>query len=390
MKNKMTNIAYLVIGLISLLSFSRSIGINDFYDKILSSDSRREQEPQTPSKTTEVKETQGFDNSECDLISEGPICLFNGDRILLPYAAPKGLVGYWNFDEVKPLDNSGNRNHGIGNLKSGAAFGGFGSSALLTQGDYITIPHNAAFKSNDYTVTFWLFVVQDFFTANKGVKFCPLIQRGKDDLFSKTYQRSPALYYDRKVKNFKFYVKTNNEEEAQGESLQSNARVTTQRWLHIAMVKTDNKIKLYVNGILDSQMQLKGNPEINTDPLYIGNVPWLKDQCDFPFMLDELRYYNVAIEEDKIQAEASPILGGVEPSFLQLGCMNCSLKDASQSCTDGYKLCTSIELHTGGYQIARSMGWLNWNTHIWTHGAIKNPSDFEKLNGLALCCAELK
>jgi hypothetical protein len=390
MKNKMTNIAYLVIGLISLLSFSRSIGINDFYDKILSSDSRREQEPQTPSKTTEVKETQGFDNSECDLISEGPICLFNGDRILLPYAAPKGLVGYWNFDEVKPLDNSGNRNHGIGNLKSGAAFGGFGSSALLTQGDYITIPHNAAFKSNDYTVTFWLFVVQDFFTANKGVKFCPLIQRGKDDLFSKTYQRSPALYYDRKVKNFKFYVKTNNEEEAQGESLQSNARVTTQRWLHIAMVKTDNKIKLYVNGILDSQMQLKGNPEINTDPLYIGNVPWLKDQCDFPFMLDELRYYNVAIEEDKIQAEASPILGGVEPSFLQLGCMNCSLKDASQSCTDGYKLCTSIELHTGGYQIARSMGWLNWNTHIWTHGAIKNPSDFEKLNGLALCCSELK
>jgi DNA helicase-2/ATP-dependent DNA helicase PcrA len=39
--------------------------------------------------------------------------------------------------------------------------------------------------------------------------------------------------------------------------------------------------------------------------------------------------------------------------------------------------------------IARSLGWLNWNTHIWTHGAMKTPSDFENIKGLALCCVEL-
>jgi len=33
---------------------------------------------------------------------------------------------------------------------------------------------------------------------------------------------------------------------------------------------------------------------------------------------------------------------------------------------------------------------LNWNTHIWSHSAIKNVKDFDKLTGLSLCCSDLK
>lgn len=394
MKTKMTNFTYLLLVTISLIVFTKSIGMIDMQNRVLLQKNKiqysAKQETCTAGDNQADAYNKKFDNSECDLISDGAICLFNGERVLLPMAAPKGLVGYWNFDEVRPLDNSGNRNHGVGVVKSGPAFGGSGASAFFSGGDYITIPYQTAMSSPDFTVTFWLFVVQDFFTASKGIRYCPLFQRGNDDLFSKKFQRSPALYYDRKEKSLKFYVKTKNEELIQGESLTSNARITTQRWLHIAIVKIDNKLKLYVNGILDNQMILKSNIEKSEAPLYIGNVPWLKDQCDYPFLMDEVRYYNSAIEEDKIQAEASPILGGIEPSFLQLGCMNCPLKEASTACVDGYRLCTSIELHTGGYQIARSMGWLKWNTHIWTHGALKTPGDFAKLKGLALCCAELK
>jgi hypothetical protein len=275
-------------------------------------------------------------------------------------------------------------------VQTGPAFGGFGASAFFSNGNYLEVPFTDAFGSTDFTITFWLFVIQDFFTSSKGTRYCPLLQRGNDDLFSKIYQRSPAIYYDRKDKNLKLFMKTANEELNQGEVLTTNAKVTTQRWLHIAVNKLDTKVRIYVNGILDAAFNLKSLVELNNAPLYIGNVPWLKEHCDFPFLIDELRYYNIAIEEDRIQAEASPILGGIEPSFLQLGCMDCTLKDASQSCSDGYRLCTSIELHTGGYQIARSMGWLNWNTHIWTHGALKTPTDFDNLKGLALCCAELK
>lgn len=384
MITKMTNIIYLALVLISFLTVTKSVGINTMNDRILAQKATQEKEIIPDNSLSQ------FSNSECDLITDGPICLYNGDRVLLPYATPKGLIGYWNFDEIKALDNSGLKNHAINTVQAGTSFGGVGASGFFNDGNYLEVPFNESFRSNEFTITFWFFVIQDFFSSSKGTRYCPIIQRGNDDLYAKSFQRAPALYLDRSSKNLKFYVKTNAEDQTQGEVLTSNAKVTNQRWLHIALLKTDNKLKLYVNGILDNQMIIKSNMDINNNSLYIGNVPWLKDQCNFPFLIDELRYYNKSIEEDFIQAEASPVLGGIEPSFLQLGCLECSLKEASQACVEGYRLCTSIELHTGGYQIARSMGWLNWNTHLWTHGALKTPTDFENLKGLALCCAELK
>jgi len=170
----------------------------------------------------------------------------------------------------------------------------------------------------------------------------------------------------------------------------SNAKIANQRWLHVSVVKAASKLKLYVNGILDAQVMLKNDMEVNQGNLFVGNVPWLKEQCNFPFLIDEMRYYDTIVPEYLIQAEASPALGGIEPGLIMFGCSNCALKDASTSCVDGYHVCTSIELHTGGYQVARAMGWLDWNTHIWSHGAMNNPGDFSNLKGLALCCMDLK
>jgi len=333
--------------------------------------------------------TSPFNTSQCDIITDGPICISGLNRVLVPSATPKGLIGYWNFDENQPIDSSGLHNHAKGKSLAGAAFGGEGASALFASGDYLEVPFNKVFVTNEFSVTFWLYLVQDFY-SNKSTRFCPLIQRGDDDLSSKIFRRAPALYYDRKEKTIRLYVKTTNSDITNGESVTSNATISPQRWLHIGIIKSGYIIKIYVNGILDNEVTTTQNLENNEGPFYIGNVPWLKEQCDFPFLIDELRYYNIAIDEDRLQAEASPALGGIEPNFIQLGCMDCSLKDAAKACIDSYHLCTSIELHTGGYQVARSMGWLKWNTHIWSHGALKNAKKFKKLKGISLCCADLK
>lgn len=129
---------------------------------------------------------------------------------------------------------------------------------------------------------------------------------------------------------------------------------------------------------------------MNTGPLYIGNVPWFKSNVLFPFLIDELRYYNIALDKDYIQAEASPILGGIEPSYIEIGCLNCSLRKAANICHEGYRLCTSIELHTGGYQIARSLGLITSDTNIWTNNALNDLEKYESMKGLGLCCAILK
>jgi len=331
-----------------------------------------------------------FSSSECDMLSEGPICLFNGERVILPFAVPKGCIGYWNFDDIRPLDNSGNTNHALGMIGAGPAFGSLGASAFFKDGEYLEVPFNNNFGTNDFTITFFYYLIEDSYSSSTGTRFCPMIQRGNDNLYSKEFQRSPGLYLDRKDKILKTYVSSLDADSVQGELLDSNAKIRSQKWFHFALQKDKNNVKLYINGILDAQIKLKASSQQNKGSLYIGGVPWLKDQCNFPFLLDEFRYYNIAIDENYIQAEASPVLGSIESSFIQLGCINCGLKEAAVACVEGYHVCTSIELHTGGYQVARSMGWLSWNTHIWSHSALKNQKEFDKLKGLSLCCSDLK
>lgn len=144
-----------------------------------------------------------------------------------------------------------------------------------------------------------------------------------------------------------------------GENLFSNARLSYQRWHHIALTVSENKMKLYVNGILDAVNITEGRMMINEMSLFIGGTPWHREDCNLPSYIDELRFYNRKLNEEEIEAEAAPALGGIEPNFINLGCINCALETAAKSCNDGYHLCTSVELHTGGYQVARAMGWVS-------------------------------
>jgi len=69
--------------------------------------------------------------------------------------------------------------------------------------------------------------------------------------------------------------------------------------------------------------------------------------------MDEFRFYTRELTEYEIEAETASVFGGVEPSFIQLGCTTCDLGRAFKSCSDSYHLCTSNELSTGAFQFAR-------------------------------------
>ena len=45
-------------------------------------------------------ESSLFSTELCDLITEGGICLFNGEKVLTSDAQPKGLIGHWSFDDA--------------------------------------------------------------------------------------------------------------------------------------------------------------------------------------------------------------------------------------------------------------------------------------------------
>ena len=56
-----------------------------------------------------------------------------------------------------------------------------------------------------------------------------------------------------------------------GEFIVSNARMTLHKWTHIAVVRFEKTIRLYVNGILDAVNITSGYSRPNTGVFYIGH-----------------------------------------------------------------------------------------------------------------------
>ena len=348
-------------------------------------------------------ESSKLDLSFCDILTDKSICLFDGQKVIQPMAKSDSLVGSWNFDNSKPIDASGHRNHAKGFIIPGIGFSGLGSSASFN-GNFLKIPNSSDFTSNQFTISFWFYKIEDFFSSTKGNRFCSIVQKGKDDIYSKKFKRTPSIILDRKLLNLVIKIKTTNKKFPEGEEIVSKSRITNKRWINITVTKDENMVKLYVNGVLDSELQLDEYTEENETSLYLGSVPWLNGKCDFPFLIDNMKYYNNVISGDELESEVSGLFGGLETPVLKIGCNNCLLAETIKECTklnspdlklfNTYRLCTSMEMHVGGYQIVRSLGLLmdSYDTYIFTYSALKNKNDakYRTLKGLGLCCSELE
>lgn len=60
----------------------------------------------------------------------------------------------------------------------------------------------------------------------------------------------------------------------------------------------DKLLKLHINGILDSTIKTVGNVMPNNMPIFIGNTPWHKEDCNVASMIDEFRIYDRVISDD--------------------------------------------------------------------------------------------
>jgi len=328
---------------------------------------------------------------QCDVDTSGPICLGGQEQLLLPNALQGGLIGFWNFDKSQPIDVSGNRNHGVGTIQAGPSMAGQGSSAFFHQ-NFLEIPGAAQFHQQDFTYAFWVYLINDGGTGSphEGFRICPILRKGLDKYqigieSMKTYAATPAVLFDRITHSLRVEIATGSTDSAVAEAFESNARLKLGRWYHLAVVRLDSlrSTRLYVNGILDSSQSTPGYLQVNDEGLFVGSDPLVKDKCNVPMYVDNLKVYNRAVSPDEIQAEASPALNGIEPSFIRLACVSCSLETAVKNCPEGYHVCSSLELHMGGYQVARILGWLNKGTHVWSHSSIAN-SNLQQRDGLGV------
>lgn len=348
--------------------------------------------------------------AQCDVVSSGPVCFSQGATLLEPGASMPALGGHWSFDGPLPVDTSGHGNHGVGTLEHGPSPMGDGYSARFGK-VFLTVPDAPQFKSEDFSYSFWLFVLDDpKGQAQEAPRWCPLLRKGIFMTDGQEFANGPAMLLSRNSGHLRVAMSTTVSRHGDGEFVDSNARVLRNRWLHLAVVLHGGQggggmgsLLLYVNGILDAKVLLRGSPEHNSYPLFVGGDPFTVDDCGFLMYVDELRMYRRAVAPHELQAEAASAFAGVEPSFVHLGCLSCSLPEAIQSCPSSRHICSAMELHTGGYQVARSVGWLTTGAHVWTQAAVlkaraaRQPTEGEETLGagvltsvphvgLALCC----
>lgn len=342
---------------------------------------------------TEQSVSQAIGQDTCDVTATGAVCFAGHRPALVPAAVSSGLVGHWTFDETAALDSSGNSNHGATEILHGPSPVGAGYSALFKQ-NFLMVPNSVQFQSADFSYSFWVYLLDDAAsqTTSEAAHWCPLLRKGIHDVQTDQFASSPAILFSPQTGHLRASITTSITGTQDGEYLQSNARLSLNRWMHLAVVhhSQQHTMLLYVNGILDSALNTKGEAVPNSYPLYVGGDPFTAEQCRRPLYMDELRFFSRAIAPHELKAEAALALGGTDPSYVRLGCLSCTLLEAVKSCPPTRHVCSSLELHTGGYQIARTLGWLKAGAHIWTEAACEQgaaaPGASAGQMGLSMCC----
>ncbi len=91
----------------------------------------------------------------------------------------------------------------------------------------------------------------------------------------------------------------------------STASINTGNWVHIAVTKSGNTVKLYVNGKLDATGTITATPSVNQ--MTIANVfqngSYHSSRYEFPGKIDEVRIWNIVRTEAEIKANMFKEIG---------------------------------------------------------------------------------
>lgn len=308
----------------------------------------------------------------CDIQAKGAICLFDGRKVMVPDAARKGATGHWDFDGNVATDASGKRNHQVdAGFVPGPGLWGRGSSAYLKgYGGHIRFPHSPSLTfDGEFSLSLWTFPVARAAAANDD-KWCAIVSKGDG---------APRIEVHSKTR--KIRVKTSSGEV---KPATSRASLGASRWTHLAVTKSNDRLRLYVNGVPELSTAITADSvKVSTDDLVVGDK-----ECAFPMYVDELRTYDAVLEEDEIAAEGGHALGGDGQGF-RIGCVSCTKTEAKESCEENWHICTKLELYAGGYRFAKAMGYVSeTESAVWGREEATGVGSGSSTKGSVVCCKD--
>lgn len=310
------------------------------------------------------------------------ICLVGragGKHIVGKSRPPPDLVLWYQFDKRLPVDDSGQKHHLLDDkaaftqLISGPGVLGRGASASFDGKYYRTVKSTSALQTPAFTIALWMYLQEDSVGSwrtifHKGT--------GPDQL-------TPTLLLWPNER--RLHVRVSTTADWNEGVLESSGLVPLRRWTHVAVTSTGSVVRLYVNGVKDGEVILEGEPAVNEGDLHIGRDPW---RAGTKAYIDDFRWYSKELTEGDLRALTYPRLTGITSgSDVHLGCSSCTFAEAVKVCGERSHLCSLQELLSGGFHVARVVGWLAVTPEVWYHNE-ENVDPFGQTRKLGLCCRE--
>ncbi|KAL4471605.1 hypothetical protein ABPG74_008498 [Tetrahymena malaccensis] len=329
------------------------------------------------------------DFNNCDIEVKNNLCLFNGDLVVNTPEIDSSLIALISFDKSRIMDESLSKATIYNkNIQESTALKGYGRSGRLSKKESYLQIHNMPKIEQEYSIQFSLFIHQIF--KEDVTSF--------DDKKIRIFQK----FHSDDKKNLKLTFGLDSRRlflslpvgtDAIFKTLESFSRIQLRKWVQITIVKSDDKIKLYINGSLEGYISPsdKFTYEVEQNPfISFGNqlaVDKPTDENFLDYLIDDIRVYNRILESHEIFAKSEQFLGGTSSDFYRFSCRNCARTQVA--CPQDYHICNSFEILSQGFQYARSMGWVDpISPFIWTsEGMINNKLDGQV--GLGMCCKDI-
>ena len=193
---------------------------------------------------------------------------------------------------------SGNGHNGEVKGSPKVVDGQFGKALSFTGTDQIVVPHHDRFSTPTFTLMAWI-NIEDILSGWRMIV-------GKDDWPDRNY----AIFVHRHGESVHCAFSTRGDVDSG--NFNSNATIADRSWHHVAFTY-DGKVELiYIDGELDNEKRLEGDPRTTTAPVIIGRPPFIG-------RIDEVFIGNVAINGDDVSRTVEDgitdfILTAVEPA----------------------------------------------------------------------------
>jgi len=208
------------------------------------------------------------------------------------YVPSNGLVGWWPFSgNANDLSNNANNGTVNGATLTTDRFGNANSAYNFNgSSNFIQIPNTTLLNPSLLTISIWI-QANGYYNGLNGSNY--IISKGFDGT-----QGHYGIAYETSTKQFFFEIGN----VAAGGYVISKSIITQGNWFHVCGTYDGSSLKIYINGMLDSNITATGNYSLgtNTEPLFLGE----NYSSTYPYWvngkIDEIGIWNRALTQAEI------------------------------------------------------------------------------------------